>query len=64
LSAAELSHAAVIPQLLEDFAAAVENGSPPPARMATGEDGLAAQEIVDEANQQACDKGDCCIERR
>ena len=61
VSAAELSHAAVIPQLLEDFAAAVENGSPPAARMATGEDGLAAQEIVDEANRQACDKGDCCI---
>lgn len=53
-------HAAVIPMLLDDFAGAIEAGLPLPSRLASGDDGLAAQEIVDEANRQACAKGDVC----
>lgn len=51
-------HAAVIPQLLADFATVVTEGIAPPAALATGHDGLMAQVIVDEANRQAVQRGD------
>lgn len=56
-------HAAVIPQLLADFDAVVTRGVPPPPAMATGEDGLMAQSIVNEANRQAVRNGDACRAR-
>ncbi len=53
-------HADVIPQLLADFAALVAGTAPRPAALATGEDGLMAQVIVDEANRQSVRRGDVC----
>ena len=53
-------HADVIPQLLADFEAVVTRGAPWPPTMATGEDGLMAQVIVDEANRQSVRRGDVC----
>ena len=53
-------HDAVIPQLLDEFAAVVTGGAPRPPTLATGEDGLMAQVIVDEANRQSVQRGDVC----
>ena len=40
-------------ELLADFADVVEGRKPLPDEIATGKDGLMAQIIMDEANQQA-----------
>ncbi|MEW6751102.1 MAG: Gfo/Idh/MocA family oxidoreductase [Candidatus Latescibacterota bacterium] len=53
-------HAAVIPRLLTDFTAVVEAGIAWPPALATGQDGLMAQVIVHEANQQSVAHGDAC----
>ena len=57
-------HTSVIVSVLNDFAAAVLTGRPLPPEIATGEDGLMAQTIVDEANRQAVEAGDSCQLKR
>lgn len=46
-------HPTTIARLLEDFAGVVEGRIDPPDQLAWGEDGLAAQELTEEANAQA-----------
>jgi predicted dehydrogenase len=57
----EHGHASVISQLLTDFAGAVFSGGSLPYEIATGHDGLMAQQCVDEANRQAVRAGDTWI---
>ena len=53
IPAQEDGHAKVIPRVLEAFAASLNPGSVAHPAIATGEDGLEAQALVDEANEQA-----------
>lgn len=51
-------HTSVITLMLNDFAEAARKGRPLPPEAATGEDGLQAQLITDEANRLAVEAGD------
>jgi predicted dehydrogenase len=51
-------HTSVITLLLNDFADAVSRGAPLPYEIATGYDGLMAQQCADEANRKALKAGD------
>jgi len=52
----DADHAEVIPRVLTELDAVVNDGRPLPPFLATGEDGLMAQIIVDEANRQAVER--------
>jgi UDP-N-acetylglucosamine 3-dehydrogenase len=53
-------HTSVITRLLGDFADSILRGRPLPPEAASGNDGLMAQMITDEANRQAVEAGDSC----
>jgi len=53
-------HGNHISMMLSDLCGSLASGAPLPPTIATGEDGLMAQVIADEANRQALEEGDVC----